>query len=123
MAGKSPTQRTLAALKQRGQTTGIVERWLQHAGPYGQRKDLFGFIDIISLDPGRGIVGVQCCARSGHAAHRKKIIEECTDEVIEWLKCGGHIEIWSWAKQKIKRGGVAERWTPKVEAVTLRDFE
>ena len=126
----SPTQRTLKELRHMGRTTGTVERWNQFAGPrkpdgspVGIRQDLFGFIDLISLDPERGIVGVQCCARSGHAAHRRKITEDCNEAAREWLRCGGVIELWSWAKQKVKRGGKAERWMPKVEEITLDRLE
>src|SRR5262245_6103902 len=116
----SPTQRTLRALRNEGAICGIVERFNQHVGPHGIRQDLFGFIDAIALVPGKGIVGIQCCARSGHAAHRTKI---CENEIApEWLKQGGRIEIWSWGKQKLKRGGKAERWTPKVEFITEEFF-
>jgi hypothetical protein len=101
----------------------VVEKWNQFVGPHGIRQDLFGFVDVLVLDPGRGFVGVQCCARSGHAAHRCKILEECTEHATEWIKCGGKIEIWSWAKQKVRRGGKAERWTPKVEEITLGAIE
>jgi len=92
------------------------------AGSAGVRRDLFGFLDVIALDPVRGITGVQCCARSGHAAHRRKILEDCTEAAMAWLECGGKVEIWSWAKQKVKRGGKAVRWTPKVEEITLASW-
>jgi len=120
MAGMSPTSRTLRTLKQQGAIAGVVERFNQFAGPHGIRQDLFGFIDLIALEPARGIIGVQCCARSGHAAHRTKILEN--EIAPEWLATGGRIEIWSWAKQKVKRGGKAERWTPKVEEITAASF-
>ena len=118
----SPTQRTLRELRSLGRVCGIVERFNQHAGPFGVRQDLFGFIDVISLDVERGIVGVQCCAGSGHAAHMRKILEECTQEAMEWLRCGGRIELWSWSKRKLKRGGKAERWCPRVDEITLDLF-
>lgn len=118
--GLSPTQRTLRALRNEGVICGIVERFNQHVGPHGIRQDLFGFIDAIALTPDRGIVGIQCCARNGHAEHRRKIVEN--EIAPEWLRAGGKIEIWSWAKQKLKRGGKAMRWTPKVEAITAEQF-
>jgi len=118
--GISPTQRTLRNLRQQGAICGIVERFNQYAGPFGIRQDLFGFIDIISLLPDRGIVGIQCCARSGHAAHRTKILEN--EIAPEWIKAGGKIEIWSWAKQKRERGGKAMFWKPKVEEITDANF-
>ncbi len=123
MSKPSPTSRTMKHLRHQGATCAVVEKWNQHAGPFGVRQDLFGFVDVLVLDPERGFIGVQCCARSGHAAHRKKILEERTEHAMEWLKCGGAIEIWSWAKQKVKRGGKAERWVPKVEEITLESFD
>ncbi len=122
MSKTSPTQRTMNYLRHQGATCAVVEKWNQYIGPCGGRQDLFGFVDVLVLDPERGFIGVQCCARSGHAAHRKKIMEECTELAMEWLKCGGRIEIWSWAKQKVKRGGKAERWMPKVEEITLESW-
>lgn len=118
----SPTQRTMNALRHQGATCGVVEKWLQYAGPHGVLQDLFGFIDIIALSPGHGIIGIQCTTREHHAERRTKILEECTELAIEWLKCGGRIEVWSWAKQKVKRGGKLERWTPKVEEIVMEHF-
>lgn len=123
MSKTSPTQRTMRHLRHEGTTCAVVERWNQFAGPHGVRQDLFGFIDILALEPGRGIVAVQCCARSGHAAHRRKILEECTEAAVEWLRCGGDIEIWSWGKVKLRRGSTAFRWKPKVEVIGLDSFE
>ena len=117
--GMSPTQRTIRELKDRGCIVGIVERFNRHAGPFGIRQDLFGFIDAIALDTSRGIVGIQCCAGSGHAQHKSKIVEDCNEAAFEWLRCGGKIELWSWSKRKLKRGGKAERWFPRVEEITL----
>ena len=70
MAGKTPTSRTTEALRNQGATVAIVEHWNPHVRI---RQDMFGFIDVVALYPGR-IVGIQCCARSGHAARRKKIL-------------------------------------------------
>jgi hypothetical protein len=112
----------MRCLRHEGATCAVVEKWNPHVGPVGIRQDLFGFVDVLVLDPGRGFVGVQCCARSGHAAHRRKILEDCTEMAMEWLRCGGKIEIWSWGKQKIKRGGKAMKWVPKVEEITLEEL-
>jgi hypothetical protein len=120
--GLSPTQRTLRELRGQGRICGIVERWLQHAGPHGLRQDLFGFIDLIALDSQRGIIGIQSCGQS-FSAHRRKIVDsDCTENVIEWLRCGGKVELWGWRKVKLKRGGVAMRWKPRVEEITLESL-
>lgn len=114
--GLSPTQRTLRNLRQQGAICGIVEHWNSFACI---RQDLFGFIDLICLLPDRGIVAVQCCS-TDHAKHKQKILDN--EVAPEWLKSGGKIEIWSWRKTKVKRGGIAVRWTPRVEEITLKEF-
>lgn len=122
MKGLSPTQRTLAALRDRGMVCGIVERFNRHAGPFGIRQDFLGFLDVIGCEPGRGIVGIQCCAGSGFAAHMATITEARAEECIAWLKCGGKVELWAWRKVKLKRGGKAEVWQPRVREIVLSDF-
>jgi len=114
----SPTARTLKYLKEQGILCDIAEHWNSFVG---RRKDLFHFIDVIALDPSRGVIGVQCCARSGHAEHRKKILDN--EYAPTWLKCGGKIEIHSWGKQKLHRNSKALRWTSKVEEITLSSWE
>lgn len=118
--GLSPTQRTLRVLRQSGVIADIVERFNQYAGPFGTRNDMFGFGDLIAIDPTEGIVAIQCCARSGHAAHRTKILEN--EIAPEWLKAGGKIAIWSWAKQKKERGSKLLIWKEKVEWITIAHF-
>ena len=123
--GLSPTQRTLRELRKQGRLVDTCERWIpnpKHPGG-GFRKDLFGFVDLIVLDPEQGIVGIQSCGQS-FAAHLRKIMDsECTDKVIEWLQCGGRLELWGWRKLKLKRGGKAMRWTPRIKEITLADWQ
>ena len=123
MKGLSPTQRTLRELRGQGRIVGTVERWNPYVGSHGIRQDLFGFIDLIALDRDRGIVGIQSCGQS-YAAHERKILDsECTENVVEWLRCGGKLELWGWRKLLVKRGGKAMRWTPRVREFTLGDFD
>lgn len=125
MAGLSPTQRTLRMQRDLGRICAIAERWQiipGHPGG-GIRRDLFGFIDLIVLDPERGIVAIQSCGQS-FSAHLKKIMDsDCTENVIEWLKCGGRLELVGWRKVKAKRGGKAMVWRPRVKIITLNDFQ
>lgn len=115
----SPTQRTMAALRASGMLCEVVERWNHITRT---RKDLFGFVDIVAVDPGAGrIVAVQATA-AAVAARRRKIIEDCTAAARTWLLAGGAIEVWGWRKLKVKRGGKATRWAPRREAVTLADL-
>ncbi len=120
--GLSATQRTLRLLRGEGRICGIVERYNTFVGKFGIRQDFLGFIDIISLDSKRGIIAIQSCGTS-FATHKKKILEDCTDNAIEWLKCGGRIELIGWRKLKLKRGGKAMRWTPRIEEITLDNFK
>ena len=73
MAGMSPTQRTMRELKNQGFVCAVVERFNAHVGRHGVRQDLFGIIDVLALDPQRGVVGVQACAGSGFADHFRKL--------------------------------------------------
>ena len=123
MKGLSATQRTLRALRDQGRICEIAERWQinPRVPGGGYRKDLFGFIDVLALDPEQGIVAIQSCTTS-MAAHVRKILEECTEAAEAWLKCGGRIEVWAWRKVKLSRGGVALRWRPLVRQITSADF-
>jgi hypothetical protein len=99
-----------------------VERFNAHVGPHGIRQDLFGIIDIIALDPERGVVGIQSCGQD-FAAHERKILIERAQETCDWLSTPGtKLELWGWRKVKLKRGGVAMRWSPRVREFTMEDF-
>lgn len=117
--GLSPTSRTIRTLREQGVMCDIVERFNTFAGQYGVRHDLFNIIDIIAASPDMGIVGVQCGSGSGHSAHREKILVEHRENTENWLRSGGKLQIWSWRKLKLKRGGKAMRWVPKIEEITL----
>lgn len=118
--GLSYTQRTLRECRNRGRICDRAEHWNAYAGPHGLRQDLFGFIDIVCLDP-TGIVAIQCTGPSGHSSHKKKILEN--EHAPEWLKSGGRIELWSWRKLLVKRGGKAQRWTPRIEHIDMGNFQ
>lgn len=123
MAGLSNTQRTLRALRARGLVAAIVERWNQYAGPHGIRQDLFGIIDVLALDPQRGVIGIQSCG-SAFSEHFRKLTTEKAQETSDWLSTPGtSLELWGWRKVKLKRGGKAERWTPRVVQITLDMIE
>ena len=112
MAGISPTMRTLKLIRDQGGICDIVERFNPHVGPYGIRQDCFGFIDILCIMPGEGIVAIQSCGQdvSGHV---KKILEDRNEITYEWLKYA-NFYIYGWRKVKLKRGGKAIRWRPRI---------
>lgn len=115
MAKKSPTQRTLADLRQCGAVVGVVEHWNVFAG---RRVDLFNFIDIVAL-VGPNTVGIQCTSGDNHSHRRTKILAE--PKAIAWLKAGNLIELWSWAKTGAR--GEPKRWTCRKEEIVLADFQ
>ena len=118
----TPTQRTIRALRDQGRVCAIVERWNAHVGPHGVRQDLFGIIDIIALDPVRGVVGIQSCG-SDFAAHERKFFEERAQECFDWLSTpGARLELWGWRKVKLVRGGKAMRWQPRIREFELKEF-
>lgn len=119
MASLSPTQRTLRALKQQGRVCAIVEKFNSYAGEHGRRIDLFGIIDVLALDPERGVVGIQSTGQD-FAAHLRKLTEEKIQEVTDWLTTPGtSLELWGWRKVKLHRGSRAERWMPRVQEITM----
>lgn len=90
----SPTQRTLATLRELGYTAQVVERWNPHANI---RQDLFGCIDVLAVHADHGVLGVQACAGSSAAARAGKAQLEPRLEVF--LAAGGRFEVWAWAKR------------------------
>lgn len=120
MASLTPTQRTLRALRARGLVCAIVEKWNQYAGPHGIRQDLFGIIDVLALGP-EGVIGVQSCGNA-FSDHWKKLTVERAEETSAWLSTPScTLELWAWRKVKLKRGGLAVRWEPRVQVITLDD--
>lgn len=117
----SPTQRTIKGLKDLGRIPGIVERFNSHVGNFGIHQDLFGFLDIIAIDPEDGIIGVQSCGQD-FAEHITKMTGERNEAMYEWLK-HAKVELWGWRKVKLKRGGKAMRWKPRVADFWIEDKE
>ena len=119
----TPTQRTLRELRNNGRVCAIVEKWNPHVGPHGIRQDLFGIIDVLALDPETGVVGIQCCSGSGYQAHLRKICSERAQESHDWLSTPGTgLELWAWRKVKVKRGGKAVVWRPRIKIITREDI-
>ena len=124
MSRTTPTQRTLALLKKRGWTAAVVEKWIPipNSPAGGIRRDLFGGIDVIALNPEAGwtrrIHGIQCCAASGLAAHRDKLRAEPRMKL--WIEAGGCLEIHAW--RKVGARGKRKLWEPLIESVLVSDF-
>ena len=108
----TPTQRSIKYLKDQGRLCAIVERFNAYAGPFGIRQDAFGFIDILAIDSVDGIVAVQSCGQA-FSEHIKKMTEERNENMYEWLK-HAKVELIAWRKVKLKKGGKAMRWKPRI---------
>ncbi len=109
----SPTSRTLEALRKEGWIAQVVEKYNHWSR---QKTDLFGGIDIIAIK-GESTLGVQATVGSSHAAHVSKLLS--LDTMKLWL-CGPRmLELWSWSRYKVKRGGKAVRWKVRVATFVL----
>jgi hypothetical protein len=113
----------LRALREQGRVCAIVERFNAYAGPHGVRQDLFGIIDVLALDPERGVVGIQSTGLD-FAGHWRRLTQERAQEVTDWLRTPGtSLELWGWRKVKLRRGGKAERWQPRIRVMSLAELE
>jgi hypothetical protein len=70
-AKKSPTQRSLAHMRNQGYLCAVVEKWNPHAMI---RQDLYGFIDVLCVK-GDDIIGVQSTSWSNVSGRITKITE------------------------------------------------
>lgn len=118
----SNTARTLEYIRSQGWTADKVEQFNAYAGRYGQRKDCFGWMDILALGEG-AIIGIQSCGQA-FSEHRLKITEDpqVAPLVLKWLESGGRALLIGWRKVKLKRGGKAMRWQPRIEEYQVSDF-
>ena len=106
----TPTQRALKYARDNGYMAAVVERWNPHAKI---RQDLFGMFDLLICTDWQTI-GVQVTSRSNAAKRRQKIEE--SDLLAPWCAAAHRsVEVWSYGKHKVKRGGKAYRWVLKRE--------
>lgn len=105
----SPTQRSLAHLKELGYAAKVVEKW----NPFAKiRQDLFGG-DVLALKSGEPVLVVQATSGANHAARRVKLAE--AGFITLWKESGAVLEIWSWAKRGPR--GKRKVWQLKREAL------
>lgn len=114
----SPTQRTLAHLRSLGYHAEVTEHWNQYAHV---RQDLFGYIDVVAL--GDTILAVQATS-TGVSSRVKKILELDQEKgvVRAWLRAGGKVEVWGWAKRRSKAKNADGSRTKRMET-RLRRIE
>jgi hypothetical protein len=121
--GISNTSRTLEYLRAKGWIADKVEQFNAYAGKFGQRKDMFGFGDIVALGE-NSIIAVQSCGQA-FAEHDRKITqdESVAPNALKWIECGGRLMLIGWRKVKLKRGGKAMRWQPRIKEYSIEDFK
>lgn len=91
MASLTPTQRSLAYLREQGYLVAIVEHWNPHVR---QRKDLWGWCDLLAIRRNE-VLAVQVTA-SGVAARVKKI--EASDTLPRVREAGIRVVVHGWRK-------------------------
>lgn len=112
----TPTQRTLKRARELGFEAQVVEKWVPQAR---RRVDLFGCIDVIAVQPGVGIIGIQTTSGTNHSARMAKARAE--PRLQTWLGAGGRFECWSWAKRGAR--GKRKTWELRREALTANAGE
>ena len=116
----TPTQRTLAHLREQGFYCEIVEKWNSFTRT---RKDYLDIIDILALDPNRGVIGVQSTGQA-FSEHLKKILIEKQDKTRLWLTTPGtSLYLYGWRKLKQARGKKTLIWVPRIQEITLSDLD
>ncbi len=122
MPGLSPVQRTIRELRDKGIVCAIAQHFNPYVGEHGIRQDMFGILDVVALDV-VDTIGIQCCG-TDFKIHFEKLTVEKSENSIYWLTAPTRkLQIWSWRKLKLKRGGKAMRWTPRIVEITLADFK
>ena len=121
--GISNTSRTLEYLRSQGWIVDKVEQFNPYAGKFGQRKDMFGFGDLIAMGE-NSIIAIQSCGQN-FAEHNRKITqdENVAPNAMLWIKNGGRLILIGWRKVKLRPGAKAMRWKPRIKEYTLEDFE
>lgn len=91
MASVTPTQRSLAYLREQGYHCEVVEKWNSFTK---QRKDLWGWCDILAIRRGE-VLAVQVTA-SAVSDRIKKIMASDTLALVR--EAGIRIEVHGWRK-------------------------
>ena len=117
MSRTTPTARALEECRKLGMMAETVERWISQTKT---RRDLFGVFDILAVDD-RYTYGIQVTTGSNHADRRRKI--SLSPKAVTWLRSPHRkIEVWSYSKKKIKRGGVAFKYELRRENLTAESL-
>jgi hypothetical protein len=99
-----------------GKIADVCEKWNSFTN---QRKDLFGWVDIIALEE-NSTWGIQCTSTSNVKARINKICQDCKTTALAWLKAGNKIEVIGWSKRGAK--GKRKLWQVVRKEITIEDF-
>jgi hypothetical protein len=113
----SPTARTQEHLRQAGYLVANVERW----NPYARRRqDLFGCIDTLALavdpTPAGKVLAIQSTSGDHHVERIEKVRAAIRERPV--LTAYFKIQVWSWRKTKVKRGGKKFVYKLRVEEIS-----
>jgi hypothetical protein len=99
-----------------GWTIGVVERYVHQIR---KKFDLFGGIDLVAIQQD-DTLGIQATSVGNAQARVQKLLVE--PRMILWL-LGEHrrLQVWGWGKYKVKKGGKAVRWKPRIVEISLEE--
>lgn len=112
----TPTQRSLALLRERGYLVAIVEKFVRFPPP-GHRVDLWGFVDLLAVKAGE-VLGVQVTS-GAHVSERLKKIA-ASPHIATVLSAGVKVVVHGWAKKGPR--GKMKKWECREEPLTAADF-
>jgi len=105
----SPTQNSLKKIKTDGWSLAqIVEHWNPFGKGGGNRKDLFGIIDILALNDKGDVLAVQTTSKNNMNARIKKMeSDEHFYALSSMRQASWQIEVHGWYKE-------GNRWKVKI---------
>lgn len=113
------TAMTMTLYREQGFTVWKTEYYFKQPGmPFGRRKDLLGFIDVLAFNKDE-IIGVQDTSLTNMGARKKKIL--ASPYAWDWLQNPHRtIEVVGW--KKYDKPVDRKYWRPTVKEITLADF-
>lgn len=113
----TPTQRSLALLREQSYLCAIVEKWVPFPKP-GHRSDLFGIGDILAVKPGFPPLLIQTTS-TGVSARVKKIV--AADSSLTLIAAGWQIVVHGWSRRGAR--GKRKVYTCRMEPITAESFK
>ena len=113
---RSPTQCTMLEFRSRGWLVGVTEHWNHHVNI---RQDLFGFVDIVAVDPSGMMHCVQATSWGNISTRMNKIMDSIELRKRAELLCRhNRVAIVGWKQI----GGKGSKYVAKWRYLTADDF-